>query len=85
MKNTRSLARWLSLALMLAFVPVQGAVAASPAVQDEATAEDSHWLAAVSASKLAGNGTSLSGRKLNGAGGMTVVSMELPGGARHAK
>jgi hypothetical protein len=31
------------------------------------------------------NGRKLNGRKLNGHGGMTVVSMELPGGARHAK
>jgi hypothetical protein len=74
-------------------------------VQDEPTAEDAHWLAAVSAGKVVRNGTSLSGRleggerrgkiirngaslngcKLNGHGGMTVVSIEVPGGSRHAK
>jgi hypothetical protein len=74
-------------------------------VQDEPTAEDAHWLAAVSAGKLATNGTSLSGRLqgsesrgkvvrngknlngriLNGNDSMTVVSIELPGGARQAK
>jgi hypothetical protein len=41
---------------------VQAAVAADPSTQDEATAEDAHWLAAVSAGKLGLNGTSLSGR-----------------------
>ncbi len=101
----RRLAQLIPLALALAFAPVQAAVAASPLTQDEATVEDTHWLAAVSASRLvgnstsltgriqgserrgrlAGNGTSLSGRKLNADGGMTVVSIEIPGGARHAK
>jgi hypothetical protein len=67
----RRLAQLISLALALAFAPVQASFAAEASVQDEATAEDATWLAAVSAPKLATNGTSLTGR--------------IPGGARHAK
>jgi len=89
------LATLIPLALTLALGPGHRALAASPAPKNEPTAEDASWLAAASAQRLAGNGHNLNGRRANGTtlaghsvrsdGGMTVVSIVVPGGARHAK
>jgi len=79
------LATLIPLALILALGPGQRAFAASPAPKSEPTAEDAHWLAAASAGRLSANGTTLSGHTVRGDGGLTVVSIRLPGAARHAK
>lgn len=98
--RTRNLLKLIGLSTWIAFAHAQGAAAASPAPKTEPTAEDASWLAAASAQKVVVNGSSLNGHNLNGRrangttlgghtvrtdGGMTVVSIELPGGARHAK
>lgn len=94
------LATLIPLAVAIALGPVHGALAASPTVQSQPTAEASHWLAATSAHKIMRNGVSVNGVQINGVpthgtsssgrrpgngGGMSVVSIQLPGAARHAK
>jgi len=80
-----TLATVIPLAVALAFGSADRALAANPAPKSEPTAEDAHWLAAASARRITRNGASLNGHTVRSDGGMTVVSIRLPGAARHAK
>jgi hypothetical protein len=89
--NTMKHFQLLSLAGLLALAPMQGALAQGPSLLKPVAASK----LAVNGVSL--NGHNLNGRKAGGAArsarradgrggaGMTVVSIELPGGAHHAK